>query len=93
MLTKSDVRPKAMLSISAMIYAFCQSHSECVSEEPIRLAVRNIEQRIGIACRSTDTKEEQNVLLALKALGNAGVIINSTETLKNCYLVGFTNIH
>ena len=87
LLSGSDVRPKAMLSISAMIYAYCQSHSECVAEEAIRDIVGAIEKRIGVACLSTNTQEQENILLALKALGNAGVIVNSAETLKQCYQV------
>ena len=87
LLSGPDVRPKAMLSISAMIYAYCQSHSECVAEEAIRDIVGAIEKRIGVACRSDNSQEEESILLALKALGNAGVLVNSAEALMRCYQV------
>jgi hypothetical protein len=85
LLSGPEVRPKALLSISAMIHAYCQTHSECAKEEGIRKVVTDIEKRLGKACRSIDTKEEEVILLALKAIGNAGVIVNSADTLKKCY--------
>jgi len=87
LLSGPDVRPKAILSISAMIYAYCQSHSECEAEEAIINIVGIIEKRI--TCRAANAQEEESSLLALKALGNAGVIVSSAETLKKCYEVSY----
>lgn len=89
LLADNPVRPKALLSISALIHAYCRNHPDCHSEESVREAVRHIEDRIGIACRSRDEPEQNTILLALKALGNAGVIVSSTETLKKCYEVWY----
>lgn len=86
-LADNQVRPKALLSISAMIHSYCRNHPECQSEEAIRQAVTSIENRVGIACRSRDETEQNTILLALKALGNAGLIVSSSETLKKCYQV------
>lgn len=88
MLVENPVRPKALLSISALIHAYCRNHpSGCQSEEAIKQAVLHIENRIGIACRYRDQEEQKTILLALKALGNAGLVVSSTETLKKCYQV------
>ena len=88
LLVENPVRPKALLSISAMIHAYCRNHpSGCQSEEAVRQAVLHIEGRLGIACRYRDDREQNTILLALKALGNAGLVVTSTETLKKCYQV------
>ncbi len=83
MLAEETVRPKALLSISAMIHSYCRNSLQCESEAPIRQAVAHIENLIGISCFG----DEKTVLLALKALGNAGIVISSAETLKKCYQV------
>ncbi len=81
-------RPKALLSISSMIHAYCRIHpSGCQTEEAVKEVIVQIENRIGIACRSRDAEEQNTILLALKALGNAGLVVSSTETLKKCYQV------
>ncbi|KAI9556281.1 hypothetical protein GHT06_018855 [Daphnia sinensis] len=83
---KDAVRPKALLSISALIHAYCRNHpTGCQAEESVKQAIVHIEDRIGIACRSRDAEEQNTILLALKALGNAGLIVSSAETLKKCY--------
>lgn len=88
MADKDAVRPKALLSISALIHAYCRNHpTECQAEESVKQAIVHIENRIGIACRSRDAQEQNTILLALKALGNAGLIVSSAETLKKCYQV------
>lgn len=87
MLGDNQVRPKALLSVSALIHAYCRNHPECRSEQVIRQAVILIEDRIGVACRGRDETEQNSILLALKALGNAGLIVSSSETLKKCYQV------
>jgi outer membrane PBP1 activator LpoA protein len=84
----ATVRPKALLSISALIHAYCRTHpSGCQTEEAVKKAIVQIENRIGIACRSRDAEEQNTILMALKALGNAGLVVSSTETLKKCYQV------
>lgn len=88
MADKATVRPKALLSISALIHAYCRTRpSGCQTEEAVREAVVHIENHIGIACRSRDPEEQNTILLALKALGNAGQVVSSAETLKKCYQV------
>jgi hypothetical protein len=79
-----------------LIHTYCRTRpSGCQTEEAVREAVVHIENHIGIACRSRDPEEQNTILLALKALGNAGQVVSSAETLKKCYQVkiqiNFTN--
>jgi hypothetical protein len=38
-------------------------------------------------CQSSDQAKQQLVIIALKAIGNAGVFIESTDTLRKCIQV------
>jgi hypothetical protein len=82
MLDEDIVRPKALLSISALIHSYCRhrGHDICLSEPIVRQAITSIERRLN-------TSDQQTVILALKALGNAGLIVSSAETIKKFYMV------
>ena len=83
MLDEELVRPKALLSISALIHAYCRrrAHEICLSEPIVREAITSIERRLI-------TSDQQTVVLALKALGNAGLVVSSSaETIKKFYTV------
>ena len=86
-LAESNPRHKALLSISAMINAYCRHQPGCASKLEIVKAVGHIEKQIGAACRSSDSQSEQTILMALKSLGNAGLIFGSDGAIRKCYEV------
>lgn len=49
--------------------------------------MRKFEGFLGSGCQSSDQAQQQLVILALKAIGNAGVFIESTDTLRKCIQV------
>jgi hypothetical protein len=49
--------------------------------------MRKFEGFLGSGCQSSDQAEQQLVVLALKAIGNAGIFIESTDTLRKCIQV------
>jgi len=49
--------------------------------------MRKFEVLLGSGCQSSDQAKQQLVILALKAIGNAGVFIESTDTLRKCIQV------
>jgi hypothetical protein len=49
--------------------------------------MRKLEGFLGSGCQSSDQTQQQLVILALKAIGNAGVFIESTDTLRKCIQV------
>jgi hypothetical protein len=83
LLDEDIVRPKALLSISALIHAYCRhrGHEICLSEPIVRQAITSIERRLNTSDQQT------KVILALKALGNAGLVVSSAETIKKFYMV------
>ena len=49
--------------------------------------MRKFEGFLGSGCQSSDQAKQQLVVLALKAIGNAGIFIESTDTLRKCIQV------
>lgn len=49
--------------------------------------MRKFEGFLGSGCQSSDQAKQQLFVLALKAIGNAGIFIESTDTLRKCIQV------
>lgn len=77
---------KAMLGISSLIHNYCAKDANCQEKQAIKTLIRNFESRLGISCRATSEEEKLNILYALKAIGNAGRLVNSDYILTRCYL-------
>ncbi|XP_076066633.1 uncharacterized protein LOC143039999 [Oratosquilla oratoria] len=76
---------QAMLGVSALINNYCKKNSACEKEVGIVKLLRLIESQLGSACRAFTEEEKERVVVALKALGNAGRWINAASVLKQCY--------
>lgn len=55
--------------------------------DQIREIMRKIEGVLGSGCQSTDPAKQQLIILALKAIGNAGVFTGSSDILRKCIQV------
>ncbi|CAL4076232.1 unnamed protein product [Meganyctiphanes norvegica] len=84
-LLENNPMPKLMLGVSALVNNYCKMNSNCISESGVQNVVQNIEFQLGSACRTTKEEEKNAVLVALKALGNSGHMINSESILQRCY--------
>lgn len=80
----------AILSISSLIYRYCQINNMCAKEDIIISALKSIEQYLGDDCKFASQQAQNDMMLALKGLGNAGVAV-SRKTLTNCYMVNQLN--
>lgn len=49
--------------------------------------MRKFQGFLGSGCHSSDQAKQQLIILALKAIGNAGVFIESPDTLRKCIQV------
>ncbi|XP_068239146.1 LOW QUALITY PROTEIN: uncharacterized protein [Palaemon carinicauda] len=76
---------KALLGTSALINNYCKINVECETQPEIQNVIRLIENQIGAGCRTVSDEEKTKVLVALKALGNAGRWVNAKSTLQACY--------
>ncbi|XP_042874952.1 uncharacterized protein LOC122255069 [Penaeus japonicus] len=76
---------KALLGSSALINTFCKTHEHCDADSSIQQIIRQIETQLGSSCRTVNEEEKTRVLVALKALGNAGRWVNANSILRRCY--------
>lgn len=83
-------RPRALLAVSALVHRVCDGASGCAVPE-VAVAVNRLERLLGSDCRAMGRDQTDLVLLALRALGNAGVITNP-DTLALCYQVSEPDI-
>lgn len=63
-------------------------NTKCMNENVIITALESIEKYLGESCRASTFQSQNDIILALKGLGNAGHAV-STKTLTNCYKVHF----
>ncbi|XP_052130120.1 apolipophorins-like, partial [Frankliniella occidentalis] len=78
-------RPKALLAVSALVHRVCEGRADCPAEvAEVAVVVSRLERLLGADCRALGRGETDMVLLALRALGNAGVV-SSPAVLARCY--------
>ncbi|CAK8688943.1 unnamed protein product [Clavelina lepadiformis] len=64
---------KAHLTTGTMIHRLCKApKSNCLTEPRVVRALEVFEDKLGVNCRTTNPEQKQDILLALRALGNAG---------------------
>ncbi|XP_047495834.1 apolipophorins-like [Penaeus chinensis] len=84
-LLENNPSQKAMLGTSALINAFCKINEDCGADSSVQQVIRRIETQLGSGCRTVNEEEKVRVLVALKALGNAGRWVNANSVLRRCY--------
>ncbi|KAK3927268.1 Apolipophorin, partial [Frankliniella fusca] len=78
-------RPRALLAVSALVHRVCEGRADCPAEvAEVAVVVSRLERLLGADCRALGRGETDMVLLALRALGNAGVV-SSPSVLARCY--------
>ncbi|XP_064121465.1 uncharacterized protein LOC135225850 [Macrobrachium nipponense] len=85
-LLKTNPSQKAFLGTSALINNFCKLQNTCEQVPVVKEIINNIEIELGAGCRTTNEDEREKVLVALKALGNAGHWVTAKSVLETCYL-------
>ncbi|XP_076066635.1 uncharacterized protein LOC143040001 [Oratosquilla oratoria] len=76
---------QAMLGISALINNYCLKDSTCGEHVGVKKLLLLFEAQLGSACRSFTEEEKERIVVALKALGNAGRWVNADSILERCY--------
>lgn len=91
MFVQEDFHPKAWLAVSAVVHAYCRQDSACTDEPEVKQLMIQVEQVLGKTCRTTTTEQQERVITALKAVGNAG-FITSMATLNGCFMVSLNRL-
>lgn len=90
---QDSLDPKSWLAVSAVVHSYCERDAGCAETQEVRTILSHIERVLGESCEVRGGSEQrQAVVVALKAIGNAG-IISSVDTLKKCFLVRFCSLN
>ncbi|PSN46112.1 hypothetical protein C0J52_17248 [Blattella germanica] len=81
-----DASPSAnaLLGISSLVHNYCQQKKDCLQEEQVIDVMRKIEALLGPNCDAADKSTQNLLVIALKAIGNAGIVTDSGDVLKKC---------
>ncbi|XP_050696049.1 uncharacterized protein LOC126985337 [Eriocheir sinensis] len=75
----------ALLGTSALVNTFCKTHAACGDDSGVQQVVRRVEAQLGSGCRALNEEQKVKILVALRALGNAGRWVNARPVLQRCY--------
>nr|UNP37702.1 dLp/HDL-BGBP protein [Scylla paramamosain] len=80
-----DPSQSAMLGTSALVNTFCKINSRCGEDSGVQQVMRRVEAQLGSGCRALNEQQKVKILVALRALGNAGRWVNAKQVLERCY--------
>ncbi|ELU16129.1 hypothetical protein CAPTEDRAFT_33454, partial [Capitella teleta] len=75
---------KTYLAISSLINNFCTLKEGCDSDADVQSIIRMFNERLRYNCRLEDDEQHDDMLAALKALGNTGHAESAAPTLFRC---------
>ena len=85
LLEDRNARRQTLLGVSSMVHHYCKLNTDCVREAPVNAAVTSLERVLGTGCHAASEDEEMKMLTALKALGNAGRLVDGINKLRTCF--------
>ncbi|XP_043197116.1 uncharacterized protein LOC122367779 [Amphibalanus amphitrite] len=85
LLEARDVRRQTLLGVSSLVHHYCKTNVDCIDEAAVRSVVAQLERTLGSGCRAVSEDEEMKMLTALKALGNAGRLVDGSAKLRACF--------
>ncbi|KAL8574772.1 hypothetical protein ACOMHN_035315 [Nucella lapillus] len=82
-LTSKTLGQKALLPVSTMVNNFCLRQPQCSTEPSVQAIMTSFEDVIGSSCY-VNKKNMDQVLMGLRAIGNAGHVSSSASVLNTC---------
>lgn len=86
-LLENNFHTKAVLSVSSLVYSYCLLDRECNKQTAILSIMEKIEDKLINSCTASTDEDRYNIIIALKAIGNAGILVHLLESLSDCYKV------
>ena len=83
MLKSGRLKEESYLTTGSVIYGICNSQKNCVRHTSVNDALSFFEKKLGNNCFTPNDQRKQEIILALRAIGNAG-IANSVSTVASC---------
>lgn len=84
LIASGPVSPSTLLGVSTLVHNLLKRNPRLSKEPPVRQVVAGIEKLLGSNCYAKTEEEKTLVLAALKALGNAGVLVHGDAVLRTC---------
>lgn len=83
LIEQSQPRTQALLGVSALVSQYCQDRTNCHEEEEVKAIARALES-LARKCDATNIAEKRLVIVALKAISNAGAMPQLAPVLLQC---------
>ncbi|XP_076436385.1 uncharacterized protein LOC143275928 [Babylonia areolata] len=83
LLKSQTLGEKALLPVSTMINNFCQHQPQCTLESSVQSIMTSFEDLVGSSCY-VNKKNLDQVLMGLRAIGNAGHVSSSVSVVNKC---------
>lgn len=74
---------QSYLTTGTMIHKVCADQPNCLNFGEVTRALSLFEEKLGVNCRTSNMEQKENILLALRAIGNAGRS-NAVNILSQC---------
>jgi len=84
LLDEKTPRKQAMLGLSAMVHQYCRNRPNCHTEREVQTIGRALRRFLHGDCSSSTPEQQTQVLIAIKAIGNAGVLSFISNDLVRC---------
>merc|ERR1712141_156964 len=77
----ADIKPETVyLAVTGFFHAYCKHNPECETNENVRGVLNHLGSKLGSECGG----QEEEVMMALKAIGNMGYAQSLVPTLNSC---------
>ena len=75
---------KTMVAVTSLVNNFCRINADCDDMPQLQNIVHILSEMLKYNCKPTDQQDHDRIMLALKALANAGHAEKFAPTLSRC---------
>lgn len=75
---------KAMVAVTSLVNNYCRLDSQCADQAELQHIIRVLVEMLKYNCKPTEQQDHDHMMLALKALANAGHAEKYVATLNRC---------
>ena len=79
-----SVPAQGLLGLSSLVHGFCRHNTLCSEVPEVETFVQKLISKLGNKCSTRGQEEQENVILALKALGNVGHVRSAVSPIVGC---------
>lgn len=84
LLDEKEPRKQAVLGLSAMVHQYCRYRRDCHLETEVQAIGRALRRFLHGDCSASSPEQQTQILITIKAIGNAGVLSFISNDLVRC---------